>query len=100
MNISPFKNFCTPANAVSFFENRYFLSHRPPMKFMKISPFKNVCTPANAVSLLENRHFLSHRPPMKFISIYHFHENRVQDSPGLTETHDQNFGNVRPFFLQ
>ena len=37
---SPFKNFCTPANAVSLFENRYFLSHRPPMKFMKISPNK------------------------------------------------------------
>ena len=46
------------------------------------------CTPANAVSLLENRHFLSHRPPM---NIYHFHENRVQDSPGLTGTHHQPF---------
>ena len=37
---SPFKKFCTPANAVSLCENRYFLSHRPPMKFMKISPNK------------------------------------------------------------
>ena len=34
------QNFLYPANAVSFFEHRYFLSHRPPRKFMKISPFK------------------------------------------------------------
>ena len=66
---------------------------------MNILPFKNFCTPANAVSLLENRHFLSHRPPMKFMNIYHFHENRVQDSPGLTETHHQNPTAASHFFV-
>ena len=25
-----FENFCVPANAISFFENPHFLSHRPP----------------------------------------------------------------------
>ena len=45
------------ANAVSFFENRNFLSHRPPTKWELF-----FCAPANAVSLLENRHFRSHRP--------------------------------------
>ena len=62
---SPFKNFCSPPNAVSLFENRDFLSRRPPMKFMNISPIKHFCTPPNAVSFVENRHFLSHRPPIK-----------------------------------
>ena len=33
MKISPFKNFCTPANAVSLFENRYFLFTRRNVRF-------------------------------------------------------------------
>ena len=35
INIAPIENFGSPANAVSFFENRHFLSHRPSIKIRK-----------------------------------------------------------------
>ena len=74
MKISPFKKFCTPANAVSSFENRHFLSHRPPMKFMNKWPaqrenflrymlFSFKIIKAKHVLLKRNRHFLQDRPP-------------------------------------
>ena len=107
MKISPFKIFCTPANAVSLFENRYFLSHRPPMKFMKISPFKIFCTHPNAVSSYENRHFLSHRPPIKIrkSACFIFHVLRpllllrVKATRFLCSFQNQKSANVDQFYF-
>ena len=39
---SPLTKFWTPANAVSFFENRHFLSHRPPINFIKLVPMQSM----------------------------------------------------------